>query len=194
MVRPRCCACTVDLFSFVAGDVVSARFSPCPGSDKLVVIKIECNSIVGTKRIPNEQAAYEALKGIPGIPRCYEVVCFKNHGIIVLDRLGDNLRKYKESCGLSLPIITIYTLGKAIVSVCVVAALRTTEWSRSKFCKISMAEASSTEISNLTTSCSRLTGSCNLIWWILASQSNTAIRLGHTSRNHKSSLRARCRL
>ncbi|KAG1799661.1 kinase-like domain-containing protein [Suillus variegatus] len=99
------------------GDVVSARFSPCPGSDKLVVIKIECNSIVGTKRIPNEQAAYEALKGIPGIPRCYEVVCFKNHGIIVLDRLGDNLRKYKESCGLSLPIITIYTLGKAIVKI-----------------------------------------------------------------------------
>lgn len=84
-------------------------------------MKVECGSIVRTS---NEQAAYEALEGIPGIPRCHEVINVGvHHGSIVLDRLGDNLQTYMKSCGQFLPIIEVYALGKALVSVYVIVAV-----------------------------------------------------------------------
>lgn len=78
-----------------------------------VVIKVEC----GVLRSYNEVAAYKALKGVSGIPRFHCLYTIRDHGMIVLDRLGQNLLKYMKSCGGSLPISEVYVLGKALVKI-----------------------------------------------------------------------------
>ncbi|KAG1785680.1 kinase-like domain-containing protein [Suillus plorans] len=110
MVHPCYCACTVDLFSSVPGSVVAARTDE---TAEKVVIKVEC----GTLRTLNEKAAYNALEGVPGIPRCHQAATIQSHGIIVLDRLGDNLYTYLESFQQFLPIEEIYVLGRALVKI-----------------------------------------------------------------------------
>ncbi|KAG2094669.1 kinase-like domain-containing protein [Suillus discolor] len=42
---------------------------------------------------------------------------FRGHGIVVLEHLGHNLKKYMKSCGGSLPIGEVYVLGKALVKL-----------------------------------------------------------------------------
>lgn len=88
-----------------------------PGEDTILreglVFKVEYD---GTPITRNEIAAYNALKGIDGIPKFYRAVSFRGHGVLDIVDLGCNLDVFMRSSGGSLPIPTVYTLGRQLVS------------------------------------------------------------------------------
>ncbi|KAH0834853.1 hypothetical protein J3R83DRAFT_10476, partial [Lanmaoa asiatica] len=86
-----------------------------PGEDKVlkkkVVFKIECGDTAYTC---NEIAAYNALKGIVGIPKFYRAISFREHGFLIVELLGCNLDVFMRSSGGSLPITTCLRSRSAV--------------------------------------------------------------------------------
>jgi serine/threonine protein kinase len=79
-----------------------------------LVFKVEYD---GTAITRNEIAAYSALKCIDGIPKFYRTVSFRGHGVLDTVELGCNLDVFMRSSGGSLPVHTVYTLGRQLVQI-----------------------------------------------------------------------------
>jgi len=78
-----------------------------------VVLKTEC----GVTCTRNEFKVYRTMGPIPGIPRCHAAYLYRDHGVLVLDRLGDSLETLLRASGGALSNEKVYKLGRDVVKI-----------------------------------------------------------------------------